>query len=198
MSLHCKRAVFNGASPSPSLLCGSGIEAANTPELKTLLANRRRRRAPPRHRRTPGRLRRILSLLPCKCCSLSRRHARRLPRVKMKLRVLHALCKSYMLTQEKPPREHVLPRGELKPSLAPGSDHLIAGLRRPIPPFPFFFVYHFLPRRQEQLISIHLPTFPQSPGSPNRSVGTGVNKQNKHNSLSLRGYKRTRRFCHTE
>lgn len=30
----------------------------------------------------------------------------------MKLRMLHTVCKSYMLTREKLPQEHVLPHGE--------------------------------------------------------------------------------------
>lgn len=77
--------------------------------------------------------------------------------------MLHTVCKSYTLTREKLPQEHVLPRGEaasqaldacrfrLKSSLTPASDRRITGLRRPISPpprFPFS-VYCFLRRRLE-------------------------------------------------
>lgn len=111
---------------------------------------------------------------PAACCSLCGRRAGGSPGVRTALPRLHTVCRSYMLTQEKPPQEHGPPRGEAarhalrfrrkllaRPparSPAPGSDHRGTVGRRPVS------LSCFLPRRQEELISIHPPTFPEAPG----------------------------------
>lgn len=77
-----------------------------------------------------------------------------------------------MLTRDKPPQEHGPPRGQAarhalrfqrEPPRSPGSDHL-STVSPTHPPPPLHSVYCFLPRRQEELISIHPPTFLEAPG----------------------------------
>lgn len=75
----------------------------------------------------------------------------------MKLRMLHTVCKSYMLTQEKPPQDRVLPRGEAAShawmragSKSPHSLLLLTiASQASADPFSPLSVYRFLRRRLE-------------------------------------------------
>lgn len=66
----------------------------------------------PRHATTTLHLGSVPRDSPAARCSLCGRRAGRSARVSAELPRLHTVCRSYMLTRDKPPQEHVPPRGQ--------------------------------------------------------------------------------------